>query len=220
MKPENSSSSEETRNQKRARHQRRAKRKTGMGSIQKLAWGLAVIQMTGAVQLGLCSDLLQNNLTGLFYLQHRYAEVLLFVLPGLVLFWLLSFASLPDSKNRKPMAAALTAISLAFFIPYAENPVGLQSLLNDVHIWLEAAGLLLWVLLMEKPLLEKAVYCLPLSQTSQRLCLGLNAVILLTLLLCSVARHICGAAQIVFLLGSCVWMLLCTSQTGRKKKSP
>lgn len=185
--------------------------------MQKMAWGLAVIQTAGAVQLVLRSDLLQNNLTGLFYLQHQVFQVLLFVLPGLVLFWLLSFASLPDPKKRKPLMGALTAISLAFFIPYAENPVGLQSLLNDVHIWLEAAGLLLWVLLMEKPLLEKAVYGLPLSKCSQRLCLGVNAVILAALLLCSAARHICGAAQIVFLLGSCVWMLLCTSQTGRKK---
>lgn len=185
--------------------------------MQKMAWGLLTIQTAGAVQLGLRSDLLQNNLTGLFYLQHQYCEVLLFVLPGFLLFWLLSFASLPGPKSRISLTAALSAVTLAFFIPYAENPTGLQSLFNDAHIWLEAAGLLLWVWLMEKPLLEKAVYGLPLSQSSRRLCLGLGAVILAALLLCSAARHICGAAQMVFLLGSCAWMLLCTGRTGRKK---
>lgn len=217
MKPGNSVSPEENRNPKRARHIRRAKRKMMVNPRHRMAWGLLSLQTAGAVLLALHSDLLQNNLTGLFYLEHRYTEVLLFVLPGLLLFWLLSFASLPDPKTRRPMTAALCGITLAFFIPYAENPAGLQSLLNDMHIWLEAAGLFLWVLLLEKPLLEKAVYGLPLSESSRRLCLGLGAVILVTLLLCSAARHICGAAQMVFLQGSCVWMLLCTVQTGRKK---
>ena len=168
------------------------------------------VSAAGALHLSGTCDLFENNLSGLFYLQNRQPAVLFFLIPVFSAFGMVSLSAAKNARQKRAMTLILLLMILSFLIPWKENPHGLQSLFNDLHVWLEAAGVLGWSFMMISSLFppafsSMALYGIPLKTKTAA---GQLLILLISILICALSRHICGAAQVFFLLASSFWLLI------------
>lgn len=177
-----------------------------------LFWSLILClaaALASAVRLFRTSNLFQSNLSGLYYLEGKQTAVLAFLIPALTVFCTVSLAAFKERRKKQLMALILLVMSASFLFPWKENPCGLQSVLNDLHVWLEAAGVLLWSLMMTSSLFVSywpamISFC---PSFLKKTAAGELLILVISILLCGLAGHICGAAQIFFLMASGTWLL-------------
>ncbi len=168
-----------------------------------------LLALIAGIHLFQIADLWRSNLSGLFYLEHQQLSVLAFLIPALAAFCPLSLRAVPAGSSRKAMSMVLLVMILSFFFPWKEDPSGVQTLFNDIHVWLELAGVLSWSLFMMAPLYASFFPALTWQGVRKRkTAAGELLILLISIVLCALASHICGLAQVFFLLASSFWLLL------------